>query len=82
MAANRGDGLRSPVKRQRGPRASSQQDVVVLTGVANEIDDVADQLVVDTDGPLASSRERTDEVLLAICEKLGIDPARYEVSSP
>ncbi len=37
---------------------------------------VAD-FVIDTDGPIAQSRERTDVVLRALCEKLGIDPARY-----
>jgi dephospho-CoA kinase len=37
---------------------------------------VAD-FVIDTDGPLARSHERTDAVLRALCDKLGIDPARY-----
>jgi dephospho-CoA kinase len=37
---------------------------------------VAD-FVIDTDGPIARSRQRTDEVLRAICERLGVDPARY-----
>jgi dephospho-CoA kinase len=39
---------------------------------------VAD-FVIDTDGPIERSRERTDEVLRAICEKLGVDPARYAI---
>jgi dephospho-CoA kinase len=33
--------------------------------------------VIDTTGTLEQGRKRTDEVLRAICEKLGIDPARY-----
>ena len=35
--------------------------------------------VVDTDGSLEDNARRTDEVLAAICAKLGIDPARYPV---
>jgi dephospho-CoA kinase len=38
---------------------------------------VAD-FVIDTSGPLLSNTKRTDEVLRAICEKLGVDPARYK----
>jgi dephospho-CoA kinase len=37
---------------------------------------VAD-FVIDTSGTLEESARRTDEVLLAICRRLGIDPARY-----
>ena len=37
----------------------------------------AADFVIDTDGPSQRSRERTDEVLRAICERLGVDPARY-----
>ena len=51
MAANRRDRLRGPVKRQRGPRAAAEQDVVMLAGVADQIDDVAAQLVIHADGP-------------------------------
>jgi dephospho-CoA kinase len=39
---------------------------------------VAD-FVIDTDGPMERSWERTDEVLRAICERLGVDPARYPI---
>ena len=42
---------------------------------------VAD-FVIDTDGPVARSVQRTDEVLRAICEKLGIDPAAYPLRDP
>ena len=37
---------------------------------------VAD-FVIDTTGTLEASARRTDEVLAAICRKLGVDPARY-----
>ena len=37
---------------------------------------VAD-FVIDTGGTLEASARQTDEVLAAICAKLGIDPARY-----
>jgi dephospho-CoA kinase len=37
---------------------------------------VAD-FVIDTDGPMERSWQRTDDVLRAICERLGVDPARY-----
>jgi dephospho-CoA kinase len=39
---------------------------------------VAD-FVIDTDGPMEQSWERTDEVLRAVCERLGVDPARYAI---
>jgi dephospho-CoA kinase len=39
---------------------------------------VAD-FVIDTDGPVERSRQRTDDVLRAICERLGVDPARYAI---
>jgi len=39
---------------------------------------VADH-VIDTSGSLEDNARRTDEVLAAICTKLGIDPARYRV---
>jgi dephospho-CoA kinase len=37
----------------------------------------AADFVIDTNGPVQRSKERTDEVLRAICERLGVDPARY-----
>jgi dephospho-CoA kinase len=37
---------------------------------------VAD-FVIETTGPVAESRRRTDEVLAAICVRLGVDPDRY-----
>jgi dephospho-CoA kinase len=36
--------------------------------------------VIDTSGTLEDNARRTDEVLAAICTKLGIDPARYGVT--
>ena len=42
---------------------------------------VAD-FVIDTEGPVARTKRRTDEVLRAICEKLGIDPAAYPLRDP
>lgn len=39
---------------------------------------VADH-VIDTSGSLEDNARRTDEVLAAICAKLGIDPTRYRV---
>ena len=33
--------------------------------------------VIDTSGSLRANALRTDEVLRAICEKVGVDPARY-----
>ena len=44
MAANRRDRLRGPVKCQRGPRAAAEQDVVMLAGAADQLDDVAASL--------------------------------------
>ena len=41
---------------------------------------VAD-FVIDTTGSLQGNRERTDDVLRAICEKLGVDWARYPLSA-
>ena len=35
--------------------------------------------VIDTSGSLEDNARRTDEVLAAICAKLGIDPARYRM---
>jgi dephospho-CoA kinase len=33
--------------------------------------------VIDNQGPLEATRAATDEVLVQICERLGIDPTRY-----
>ena len=37
----------------------------------------AADFVIDTSGPVEESARRTHEVLAAICEKLGVDPAKY-----
>jgi dephospho-CoA kinase len=37
----------------------------------------AADFVIDTDGQVQRSKERTDQVLREICERLGVDPARY-----
>jgi dephospho-CoA kinase len=39
---------------------------------------VAD-FVIDTSGPLEDNARRTDEVLRAVCQRVGVDPARYSL---
>ncbi len=40
----------------------------------------AADFVIETDQPVAATRARVDEVLDALCRRLGVDPARYPLS--
>jgi len=40
---------------------------------------VAADFVIETDCPIERTLQRTDEVLRAICQRLGVDPARYAI---
>ncbi len=60
-------------------RESSREDALARIRAQKPLADkiaVAD-FVIDTSGSLRANAVRTDEVLRAICEKLGVDPARY-----
>lgn len=66
------DRIRS---RDESSRADAMARIAAQKPLAEKV--AAADFVIDTDGPIDRSRERTDEVLRAICEKLGVDPARY-----
>jgi dephospho-CoA kinase len=61
--------------RDDASRADAMARIAAQKPLAEKVA-VAD-FVIDTDGPVERSAQRTDEVLRAICVKLGIDPARY-----
>jgi dephospho-CoA kinase len=67
------------IARVRARDAASAQDALARIRAQKPLGEkvaVAD-FVIDTSGTLEESARRTDEVLLAICSRLGIDPARY-----
>jgi dephospho-CoA kinase len=61
--------------RDESSRADALARIAAQKPLAEKV--AAADFVIDTDGPPQRSRERTDEVLRAICERLGVDPARY-----
>jgi dephospho-CoA kinase len=67
------------IDRIRSRDESSREDAMARIAAQKPLAEkvAAADFVIDTDGPIERSRERTDEVLRAICEKLGIDPALY-----
>jgi dephospho-CoA kinase len=73
-------GCPEPVQIERiRARESSLEDALARIRAQKPLAEkiaVAD-FVIDTSGPLRANAERTDQVLRAICEKLGVDPARY-----
>jgi dephospho-CoA kinase len=61
--------------RDESSRADAMARIAAQKPLAEKVA-IAD-FVIDTDGAIERSRGRTDEVLQAICEKLGVDPALY-----
>ena len=61
--------------RDDSSRADAMARIAAQKPLAEKV--AAADFVIDTDGPVERSRERTDEVLRAICERLAVDPARY-----
>ncbi len=60
-------------------REASGEDAQARIRAQKPLEDkiaVAD-FVIDTSGTLRANAERTDEVLRAICKRLGVDPGRY-----
>ncbi|HTB73532.1 MAG TPA: dephospho-CoA kinase [Polyangiaceae bacterium] len=69
------------IERVRARDDASRDDAIARIAAQKPLAEkvaVAD-FVIDTDGPIERSRQRTDEVLRAICERLGVDPARYAI---
>jgi dephospho-CoA kinase len=61
--------------RDESSRADALARIAAQKPLAEKV--AAADFVIDTNGPQERSREWTDEVLRAICERLGVDPARY-----
>jgi dephospho-CoA kinase len=67
------------IERVRARDDASRADAIARIAAQKPLAEkvaVAD-FVIDTNGPIERSRERTDEVLRAIAERVGVDPARY-----
>jgi dephospho-CoA kinase len=65
--------------RLRAREGASQEDGLARIRAQKPLAEktAAADYVIDTSGPLEESARRTDEVLRAICTRLGIDAARY-----
>ncbi len=67
------------VARVRARDGASAEDALARIRAQKPLSEkvaVADH-VIDTSGSMEESAKRTEEVLRAICEKLGVDPRRY-----
>jgi dephospho-CoA kinase len=53
-------------------RIRAQKPLAEKVGVAD--------FVIDTAGPIEIARKRADEVLVEVCKRVGVDPARYAQS--
>lgn len=67
------------LERVRARDASSAADALARMAAQKPLAEkvAAADHVIDTSGTLEDNARRTDEVLAAICGKLGVDPARY-----
>jgi dephospho-CoA kinase len=65
--------------RIRSRDAASREDALARIRAQKPVAEkiAAADFVIDTSGPVEESARRTHEVLAAICEKLGVDPAKY-----
>jgi dephospho-CoA kinase len=69
------------IERVRARDGASRDEAIARIAAQKPLGEkvaVAD-FVIDTDGPIDRSRQRTDDVLQAICVRLGVDPARYAI---
>ncbi len=53
-------------------RIRAQKPLAEKVGVAD--------FVIDTAGPIEIARKRADEVLVEVCKRVGVDPARYALA--
>ena len=78
--ARRRSQIERVLARDARPRAEARARIRAQKPLAEKVA-VAD-FVIDTSGTIEETVRRTDDVLQAICERLGVEWARYSVPSP